>query len=1064
MGFGRALTLVAPFAALIRESSSAVFFAGNPNDESGVISALSEASEGFLRPVLNAGPRARVARPASSRTAVSLETPYLSAGRRRAGSARSVLSMQADGGFTINANDYTEKAWEAMANLNSVADTAGNGYVEAEMLLKTLLDEGVDGLCQRIFFKAGVDTKKLEADLETHLKSMPKMGGGAFGDQKVLGRGLQNVLTQAKKIRKDMKDDYISTEHLVLALVAEDTKFTRMALQKQGVTYDKVKAAVEAIRGNKKVTSKNPEATYESLEKYSRDLTAEARAGRLDPVIGRDSEIRRTIQILSRRTKNNPILLGDPGVGKTAIVEGLAQRIISGDVPDSLKGRKLISLDMGALLAGAKYRGEFEERLKAVLKEVQDAAGDVVMFIDEIHTVVGAGAGGEGALDAGNLLKPLLARGELRCIGATTVNEYRQHVEKDKALERRFQRVMIDQPTVDATTSILRGLKERYEVHHGVRIMDSALVAAAQLSDRYITDRFLPDKAIDLVDEAAAQLKIEVTSKPQALDELDRRLLQLEMERISIKADTRGGARSAAETARMQSIESEMESLKTEQASLNDKWETEKKKVDSIRSLKEQIDVVKVEIEKSERDFDLNRAAELRFDTLPQLEGKLKAATDEYEAGVAESGVRLLRDEVTVDDIGAVVSMATGIPPARLVQTEREKLLHLSDRIHQRVVGQDAAVSVVSEAIQRSRAGMNDPSRPIASLVFLGPTGVGKTELCKALAEVMFDTEDALIRLDMSEYMEKHTVSRLLGAPPGYVGYEQGGQLTDAVRRKPYSVILFDEMEKAHNDVFNVLLQIMDDGRVTDSKGNVVNFRNCVIIFTSNIGSSDILDLGGDPKKDTEMRQRVMKAVRQSFRPEFLNRVDEFVIFDSLKKSELREIVSLELKKVSERLYEKQLKLNLSAEALNFIADVGYDPTFGARPIKRAIQREVETPIARLILEGAVEDGDVLLVRKKEGGSVLEFVAQRDGKEIVLDTGSSSSKSRHGSADPYMLDDEGNEDDAGAILDSIKNSLPPPKKGSPTSKEGGEGTEEGSGEGSAEEEDFNLNIKDINQG
>eukprot|EP00922_Rhytidocystis_sp_ex-Travisia-forbesii_P049439 GHVS01073586.1.p1 GENE.GHVS01073586.1~~GHVS01073586.1.p1 ORF type:complete len:885 (-),score=147.73 GHVS01073586.1:851-3286(-) len=780
--------------------------------------------------------------------------------RRRGGFTRLRMSMK-DEGFTINANDYTEKAWESMSQLNTIADRMQSGYVEAEMLLKALFDDGPDGLCQRILYKTGCDIDKLSVELSEHINSQPRMSMG-FSEQKVLGKTLQNVLATARRYKADYKDEYISIEHILLALAVEDTKFLRPALQRQSITFDKLKLAIEQIRGNKKITTQSPEETYEALSKYSRDLTAIAKAGKLDPVIGRDDEIRRAVQILSRRTKNNPVLLGDPGVGKTAIVEGLAQRIVSGDVPDSLKDRRLVSIDMAAIVAGSKYRGEFEERLKAVLKEVQDAEGHIVMFIDEIHTVVGAGAASEGAMDASNLLKPMLARGELRCIGATTMNEYRQHIEKDKALERRFQQVQVGEPTVGETVSILRGLKERYEVHHGVRIRDSALVEAAMLSSRYITDRFLPDKAIDLVDEAAARLKIEVTSKPLELDELDRRLLQLEMEKISIAGDAKAAEKAGRQSPkvdqqdrmRLRSIESQIEILKTEQAKVMDVWTKEKIRVDAIRSVKERIDVVKVEIEKAERDFDLNRAAELRFETLPDLQKQLKSAEEVYSADV-QSGGRLLRDEVTADDVSSVVSLWTGIPVSKLMQSEKTKLLNLEDTLHERVVGQNEAVRVVADSIQRSRAGLNDPNRPIAGLVFLGPTGVGKTELCKALAELLFDTENAMIRIDMSEFMEKHTVSRLLGAPPGYVGYEQGGQLTDAVRRKPYSVILFDEMEKAHPDVFNIMLQILDNGRLTDSKGNLVNFRNCVIIFTSNLGGQAILELAGKPDQREEMKK-----------------------------------------------------------------------------------------------------------------------------------------------------------------------------------------------------------------
>nr|CEL64849.1 TPA: Chaperone protein ClpB, related [Neospora caninum Liverpool] len=895
---------------------------------------------------------------------------------------RSTELRMAEDGLVLNSEDYTEKAWEAMGALGELADKLESGYVEAEMLLKALLDDGPDGLATQIFSKAGVDVPKMQEELNRHLKTQPRMTMG-FSDQKVLGRGLQNVLSAAQRYKREFKDQYMSVEHLVLALAAEDTKFTRPFLTRGNVSFNKLRTAVEDIRGKKKVTSKNPELAYQALDRYSRDLTAAARAGKLDPVIGRDDEIRRTIQILSRRTKNNPVLLGDPGVGKTAIVEGLAQRIISGDVPDSLKGRRVISLDMAQLIAGAKYRGEFEERLKAVLKEVQDAEGDVVMFIDEIHTVVGAGAGGEGgAMDAGNMLKPMLARGEFRCIGATTTNEYRQYIEKDKALERRFQKVLVDEPQVGETISILRGLKDRYEVHHGVRILDSALVEAANLAHRYISDRFLPDKAIDLVDEAAAQLKIQVSSKPIQLDEIDRRLLQLEMEKISIQGDGRERMLDEQEKWRLRSVESQIERLKADQGKLTEEWTKEKSQVDAIRAFKERIDVVKVEVEKAERDFDLNRAAELRFETLPDLERQLKEAEAQYKAATA-GGKRLLRDEVTVDDIASVVAMWTGIPVTRLKQSEKEKLLNLEKDLHRRVVGQDHAAQVVAEAIQRSRAGLNDPNRPIASLFFLGPTGVGKTELCRSLAELMFDSEDAMVKIDMSEYMEKHTISRLLGAPPGYVGYEQGGQLTDEVRKKPYSVILFDEMEKAHPDVFNILLQVLDDGRVTDGKGNVVNFRNCIVIFTSNLGSQHILEMARDPARKQEMKTKVMQTVRETLRPEFFNRVDEFVIFDSLSKKELKSIVGLEMAKVADRLLEKKVKLKVEDSALAYLADIGYDPAYGARPLKRLIQREVETPIAQNMLKGMVNESDVVAVAAEGGKLKFSFPSSHKSSSPV---------------------------------------------------------------------------------
>ncbi|CAM9995476.1 unnamed protein product [Scytosiphon promiscuus] len=866
--------------------------------------------------------------------------------------------MSAGNNQGMNPEGFTERAWDAMVRLPSLADANKAQVVESELLAKSLLDEGPEGLAQRILKKAGVDVSRFSAELESFLS---KQGRVTDTSSKSMGQTLQQVMTAASAAQAEFGDSFVSTEHLLLALAREDRRFTRKALQDQGADDTKMLDAVKAVRGPQKVTSRNPEAAYEALEKYSRDLTQAARDGKLDPVIGRDDEIRRTVQILSRRTKNNPILLGEPGVGKTAIAEGLAQRIVAGDVPESLKGRKLVSLDMGALIAGAKYRGEFEERLKAVLKEVTESDGEVVMFIDEIHTVVGAGAT-SGSMDASNLLKPMLARGELRCIGATTLNEYKQNMEKDKALERRFQQVFVKQPNVEDTVSILRGLKERYEVHHGVRLQDAALVSAAQLSHRYIADRFLPDKAIDLVDEAAAKLNIEVTSKPQMIDEVDRRLIQLEMEKLSLRKETRSDA-----LKRVGQINDEMAKLQEKQEALTKTWDLERGRVGKVQGLKEKIDAVKVEIEAAERAYDLNKAAELTYAVLPKLQKELEEEEDLLDTYNSDTqikdGSRMLRDEVTPDDIASVVASWTGIPPGKLMSSEREKLMNLENELHERVVGQDEAVQVVSEAIQRSRAGLNDPNKPIASLIFLGPTGVGKTELCKALAAYMFDTEDALVRIDMSEYMEKFAVSRLVGAPPGYVGYEEGGQLTDAIRQRPYSVVLFDEMEKAHPDVFNIMLQLLDDGRVTDSKGNVVNFCNCIIIFTSNVGSQSILDVSsaeGEGVRE-EMRSRVMAAMREGFRPEFLNRIDEFVIFDRLSVKDMRQISRLELNKVTLRLADRDITLEATDAALDFLSSVGYDPNYGARPLKRTIQREVETVLAKRIISGEVEPGDVLV-------------------------------------------------------------------------------------------------------
>jgi ATP-dependent Clp protease ATP-binding subunit ClpB len=765
---------------------------------------------------------------------------------------------------------------------------------------------------------------------------------------------LDTLFDRAENTRKQYGDDFISVEHILLGY-AQDDRFGKSLLAEFRLNESKLKTAVDQIRGSQKVTDQTPEGKYESLEKYGRDLTQFAREGRLDPVIGRDEEIRRTIQILSRRTKNNPVLIGEPGVGKTAIAEGLAQRIVTGDVPESLKDRKLIALDMGALIAGAKYRGEFEERLKAVLKEVTESQGNIILFIDEIHTVVGAGAS-QGAMDAGNLLKPMLARGELRCIGATTLDEYRKYIEKDAALERRFQQVYVDQPTVEDTISILRGLRERYEVHHGVKISDSALVAAAMLSTRYISDRFLPDKAIDLVDEAAAKLKMEITSKPESLDEADRKILQLEMERLSLQKETDVASRD-----RLEKLEKELADLKEEQSTLNAQWQGEKDKIGKIQTLKEEIDRVNLEVQQAERDYDLNRAAELKYGKLTDLNRQLQEAETRL-AEAQTSGKSLLREEVTESDIAEIISKWTGIPISKLVESEMQKLLQLEDELHQRVIGQQEAVTAVADAIQRSRAGLADPNRPVASFIFLGPTGVGKTELAKALAAYLFDTEEAMVRIDMSEYMEKHAVSRLIGAPPGYVGYDEGGQLTEAIRRRPYAVILFDEIEKAHPDVFNIFLQILDDGRVTDAQGHTVDFKNCIIIMTSNIGSQYILDVAGDEDRYSEMRSRVVEAMRSQFRPEFLNRVDEFIIFHSLQKSELQNIVKLQTLRLAGRLSDRKMALKLSDSAIAFLAEVGYDPVYGARPLKRAIQRELETQLAKAILRGDFHDGDTIFV------------------------------------------------------------------------------------------------------
>jgi ATP-dependent Clp protease ATP-binding subunit ClpB len=849
-----------------------------------------------------------------------------------------------------NPNQFTEKAWAAIVRTPDIAKQNKHQQIESEHLMKSLIEE--DGLAASIFNKAGINLQRLRDKTEEFIQKQPKLSN--VSDSVYLGRSLDTLFDRAEKFRTNFGDEYISIEHLVLGY-AQDDRLGKALLREFNVSESTLKKAIEDIRGNQKVTDQNPEGKYEALEKYGRDLTEMAKKGKLDPVIGRDDEIRRTIQILSRRTKNNPVLIGEPGVGKTAIVEGLAQRIVSRDVPESLRDRKVIALDMGALIAGAKYRGEFEERLKAVLKEVTDSQGQLVLFIDEIHTVVGAGAT-QGAMDAGNLLKPMLARGELRCIGATTLDEYRQYIEKDAALERRFQEVMVNEPNVADTISILRGLKERYEVHHGVQIADTAVVAAALLSNRYISDRFLPDKAIDLIDEAAAKLKMEITSKPEELDEVDRKVLQLEMERLSLQKENDEISRQ-----RLENLEKELANLKEEQNRLNAQWQSEKEVIDKLRTVKETIDRVNLEIQQAERDYDLNRAAELRYGRLTDLQRQGKEIEQELQR-IQTTGKSLLREEVLEADIAEIISKWTGIPVSKLVESEKAKLLHLEDELHDRVIGQEEAVTAVADAIQRSRAGLADPNRPIASFIFLGPTGVGKTELAKALAANLFDTEDAMVRIDMSEYMEKHAVSRLVGAPPGYVGYEQGGQLTEAIRRRPYSVILFDEIEKAHADVFNIMLQILDDGRLTDSQGHVVDFKNAIIIMTSNIGSQYILDLGGDDEQYNEMRSRVMEAMQANFRPEFLNRIDEIVIFHSLVKEQLRQIVRIQVQHLRDRLADQKLSLRLADEALDFLAEIGYDPVYGARPLKRAVQRYLETAIAKSILRGEFSAGDTIYV------------------------------------------------------------------------------------------------------
>ncbi|KAL7190579.1 hypothetical protein ACSBR2_022794 [Camellia fascicularis] len=850
-------------------------------------------------------------------------------------------------------------AWQSIVSSPEVAKDNKHQIVETEHLMKALLEQR-NGLARRIFSKVGVDNTRLLEATDKFIQRQPKVLGESAGS--MLGRNLEALIQLARDYKKEYGDSFVSVEHLVLAFI-QDNRFGKQLFKDFQISLNTLKNAIEAIRGRQTVIDQDPEGKYEALEKYGKDLTAMAREGKLDPVIGRDDEIRRCIQILSRRTKNNPVLIGEPGVGKTAISEGLAQRIVQGDVPEALMNRRstfcfqLISLDMGALIAGAKYRGEFEDRLKAVLKEVKDSDGLIILFIDEIHTVVGAGAT-NGAMDASNLLKPMLGRGELRCIGATTLDEYRKYIEKDPALERRFQQVYVDQPSVEDTISILRGLRERYELHHGVRISDSALVAAAILSDRYISGRFLPDKAIDLVDEAAAKLKMEITSKPIALDEINRAVLKLEMERLSLMNDT-----DKASKDRLHRIEAELAVLKEKQARLNEQWEHEKAVMTRIQSIKEEIDRVNLEIQQAEREYDLNRAAELKYGSLNSLQRQLEAAEKELDEYI-KSGKSMLREEVTENDIAEIVSKWTGIPVSKLQQSEREKLLHLEEELHKRVVGQDPAVRSVAEAIQRSRAGLSDPHRPIASFMFLGPTGVGKTELAKALAAHLFNTEEALVRIHMSEYMEKHAVSRLIGAPPGYVGYEEGGQLTETVRRRPYSVILFDEIEKAHSDVFNVLLQILDDGRVTDSQGRTVSFTNTVIIMTSNVGSQYILNTDDDtvPKDYETIKKRVMDVARSIFRPEFMNRVDEYIVFQPLDREQINTIVRLQLERVQQRIADRKMKIQVTDSAVQLLGNLGYDPNYGARPVKRVIQQYVETELAKGILRGEYKDEDAVLI------------------------------------------------------------------------------------------------------